>query len=280
MRNSQNMDSLNRAAFDNFDDFEDDSFDDSYDDSYDDNYDQENNFAGPKKAGSQIRRSRPQVSGPIAVPSAEFNVSIVNAQAVAVPIELFNYQNSISKFSASVTGSTLSGYLPANAFSVTTVSVPGPSTSILGYMGMQITIAGVDSNNSVGFKSNGNLSYIRNVAGVTTECQVSCQETPYRSLFEYSGRGSFRITRMRLSVTNAGQLANSMTWASKSFLGKSTSQVMSVQSSKSPDQFQSLLVDLKKPFKIDAEKGLFYVVNAGETVTITMSVAEYVRSAI
>lgn len=276
MRNNQNMDALNRAAFDNFEDFEDDGYDDSYDE---DNF-EEDNFKGAKQAGSQIRRSRPQASGPIAVPSAEFNVSIANTQAVAVPVELFNYQNSITKFSASVTGSALAGYLPANAFSVTTVSVPGPSTSILGFMGMQITVAGVDSYNSVGFKSNGNLSYIRNVSGATTECQISCQETPYRSLFDYSGRGSFRITRMRLSVTTAGQLANSMTWGSKSFLGKSTSQVMSVQSSKSPDQFQSLLVDLKKPFKIDAEKGLFYTVNAGETVTITMSVAEYVRSAI
>lgn len=269
------MDELNRQAFDSFDGFDD------YDDSYDpdnDGFDDDNFNGRNKQAGNIVRKSRQQMPGAIAVPSAEFNIQIQNFTPNAIPVELFNYQNSVTKY---LTENTPAGYNPVDSFRVQALRAAGGAADItMGVMGYPIVDAGVHQSNVIGFDRNGTLLYLNEAGGVYSSCQISCQEVYYRSLFDYAGRGSFKVVRMRISSQTTAQLQNPLKWYEKTFLGKSTTQTLSVQSSKSPDQFQSLIVDVKKPFKIDAEKGLIYTVNAGENVLITMSVAEYVKSAI
>ena len=85
---------------------------------------------------------------------------------------------------------------------------------------------------------------------------------------------------MRMRFTTAGQITNDFVHTQKTFLGKVLTNTISVQSSQSPDQFQSLIIDILKSYRIDAEKGLQYRVNANETVQIVASIGEYVRSAV
>jgi hypothetical protein len=85
---------------------------------------------------------------------------------------------------------------------------------------------------------------------------------------------------MRMKFTSTNQINNDIRWESKNFLGSTQSNTISVSSYFRPDQFQSLLVDVPVPVSIDAEKGLFYTMNADETVLINMFVGSYTRSAL
>ena len=270
----QAMEDLNKESFENFDDYED--YDDSGEgfDEFEDNYEGEN-FGG-KSAGSRVHKSKRQIKKTGPAPAAEFNIIIDNTGgSAAVNVELFNYQSSITKYRNPTTNGTVFPVGAGSPFSFRSAAGTGVSQGI--YEGVMVSTNGAPTGqDAVFFDVDGNLVYLLGTGALN----ISCQEIPYRSLFDYSGRGSFRVTRMRMTFATAGQIANTLKHGIKTFLGKFTQQTVSVSSSKCPDQFQALIVDVKKPFRIDAEKGLFYTINAGERVSITMSVAEYVKSAL
>lgn len=259
------MEALNNAAFNSYDPdgdhFDPDGFDE---------------FA----AGSQIRTSPKGMKRGGPAPAAEFTITIAGTNLITHNVELFNAQNTIAEFANNTTNNGLVPVLAGRNQNLRNSANTGVA-QYLGYGIIQHDSVGLTADQDVVYwDATGNLNYSFNLGGDTGNIQISCKEIPYRSLLKYAERGSFKVTRMRMRFTTAGQILNDFVHTQKTFLGKVLTNTISVQSAQSPDQFQSLIIDLSKPFRIDAEKGLQYKLNAGETVQIVMSIAEYVRSAI
>ena len=290
------IDELNRAAFqsfggDNFDPqgFGGDNFDpQGFEGFGGDNFDPNGNmYSGdsyrghrsprPVGAGTQIiRTSRTR---PI-YPDAQFDITL-NATACTQNhnIELFNSQNSIEKFINNTSNSGLQPVGGGHVFNVRDNTNTGAVGLAMYGIGIYDYGTGTALNDVVYYDAQGNLVYNYNVTS-SDDLVISCKQIPYRSLVTYSERGSFKVNKMRMKFSTSGQINNDITHQTKTFLGSVKTNIISVSSYFRPDQFQSLLVDVPVPFRIDAEKGLLYQLNATENTLINMFVSEYTKSAV
>jgi len=271
-------DDLNRAAFENFDD-------DTYDPSVEtfdpemNNYDSYRRQRGPRPAGTKIQTSpaRREVGG--RTPDAQFDITITSTNTVAANIEMFNAQNTIAEFLNAQTNPTSEPALAGHVLAYRNGAGTAQNTAVV--YGQEVTQGGVGTGDVVYWNKNGDLVYTYDAIGYGTgNVTISCKQIPYRSLVKYSERGSFKISKMRMKFSTSTQINQDITWKQKTFLGSTKSNTVSVSSYFRPDQFQSLLVDVPVPLSIDAEKGLFYTVEANETVLINMFISNYTKSAI
>ncbi len=266
------MQELNRAAFDSFDSFDDD--DDSYDPEMND-YDPDN-AVGPirqmrnKQAGSTIKKSPRRTITGKAAPQAQFDITITNTLAADVPIQLFNAQNTVVELLDPTTG-----YKPSLSASVVVYSAD--ATTVV--EGLFYGISRLSINPKVVYwDQEGSLVYLDETSGGT--CVISCKQIPYRSLMKYSERGSFRIDRMRMKFKTSDQINQDFTVTQRTFLGLRKSNSISPSSYFSPQQYQSLILDIPVPVDIDAERGINYTMRPTETLLINMFISNYSKSAL
>lgn len=194
--------------------------------------------------GGQADAGMSKNNGQVVVTTGQLGsvtVSINNATANKLNVELFNYLNSITKV-----------YNPA-------LLAIQPFTFA--------DVAKANTTSRVYFDASGNL-IIEDAVGA--KVTVSCKEVPYVTLFESSGVAPFLIQKIRLNVTNDAQISNDIIHTTKTFLGKVSTNSIPPRTYFNPNQFQSNIIDVPMNVEISAEKGLQYGVNAGEVVDLTM----------
>lgn len=294
--NNRALRDLDEAAFDSFqgDGYDPDGYDDNYDpDGYDDDFDPENydefgkrKGKGAKRGGGQrnktavgLKRSPMGKFGGAVnkAPIATFDVNIVSTFATAINIELFFAQYSISKIQNLTTNPAYEPLQAARLYSGTGT----PAETFIGHSSRFLAAgdaSGSTYNKVIYWADNGDLVYKDFTTATAGTCTISCTQVPYRALFDYSFRGAFTIQSMRMKFSAAGQIDNSMTTVEKSFLGLQKQNSIPISTYISPDQFQSLIVDMPVPIRIDADKGIQYTINAGNTVNLNMRIAEYSKS--
>ena len=188
---------------------------------------------------------------------AQIDISIVNAQATDVTVELFNFMRSCTK----IYNPSISALNPATVENLITLTGSNPKA--------------LDLNSLIYFDKSGSLIY-QNASGA--KCTVSANQLPYRVLFESSGFTPFRVETMRLTVTNDSQIDKQFTHVKQTWLGGKIENTISPRSYLNPTQFQSKTIDIAARFNIDLETGLWYTVKAGETVSINFFINEYVKN--
>lgn len=286
MRNRA-LEELEGAAFNSFngDNFETENFENDYDpdgydpDGYDpDNYDEygrKKGGGGRKKTAVGLKKSPVgKMGGAISrAPIATFDINIVSTFQAAINIELFYAQYSISKIANNTTNN---GYEPLLAARL--VSGTGaPAETFIGHLKRYTADTGTD-NKVIYWDNAGNLVYRDFTTATAGTCTISCTQVPYRALFDYAFRGAFTIQAMRMKFSNAAQINNALTTVEKTFLGLQKQNSIPVSTYISPDQFQSLIVDMPVPIRIDADKGIQYTIEGGNTVNLNMRIGEYSKS--
>jgi len=196
------------------------------------------NATGPAAAGAK------RMIAPKPVRS-NFDLTFVNNAAVALNIEIFNQLDSFLKKQRLEWVNGAYTYLPLSL---------SPNNLIANGQG------------TVGYQTDGSL-YVRGADSGATQLTVSCQQYSMKGLNEASAQGrGFRIVRIRQTSTTDSQIDNEIIWTKKTFLGSKSSNRISPRTFFRPEQFQTKIVDITVPLLINAERGIEYKVNAGETV--------------
>lgn len=190
---------------------------------------------------------------------AQIDITITNAQASLVTVELFNFLRSVSEVYDGV-NTTLN---PATTENLVTLTGSNPKN--------------INTNSLVYFDKAGSLIY-ENSSGA--KCTVSCNQLPYRTLFKSSGVTPFRVENLRLTVQTDPQIDKQITWVRRTWLGAVEQNSISPRSYFNPNQFQTKTLDVSAAFAIDAETGLWYPVLAGETVTFNLFINAYNKNSI
>lgn len=177
---------------------------------------------------------------------AQFDIRIVNLQAIDVQVQLFSMINSIA-------------FLTVAGFAGTSL-----------YSGAGIVSADLTSHNY--FNGAGDL-VLQNAADAL--CTISCPQIPYWSLLQSSSRQPFHFKKIRLTVTNDPQIDNEMLFTENTWLGKVNSNRVTPRTYFNPNQFQGKIVDIPAAYTIDFEKGLSYKVNAAENLNLSFFVDGY-----
>lgn len=209
-----------------------------------------NNFDPDAFNYANGQATRKGVAAPLGQ-GGQFTITVVNGQAGAVTVELFQFIKSITN---------------ANN---PQVSALNPFTAL--------DVAAANAQGLVFFDRSGNLVY-RNAA--PADCTISCKQIPYKSLFIASGLYPLVIDRMRVNVTTDAQIENDITHVTNTFLGLVKRNSISPRSFFSPNQFQTKTIDIPVNFDITAEKGIETIVNAGETITYNIFLRAFNKPAV
>lgn len=222
-------------------------------------------MSGRGLVGAPKRATKPQ--------AATFTVTIDGSgNAASHVVELFNFQRSITKLA---NGSTNPGLQPLLAAKNNQLrDAAGTGVSQLYAYGAILASTGAAGADGIYWAPNGNLIYNFNNA-TSDNITISCNEIEYRSLFDYTGIYAFRINKMRINYTQATQIGQDFTHIYKNFLGTTQNSSISPNQFFTPNQFQSLIVDVPTPFNIDFERGLQYTLLPNSKVTITFFVQSY-----
>lgn len=200
---------------------------------YDENY----KGRGPMRGRGLVKRAPLATNSPVMRPSrlvpkakAQFDVNIKRLTST-LPQSL-----EVIVFGA---GDINSGYNGV-------VNVPaGLTLSVLG--------GGQDVNNP----SRYDKKVFRYTNGVDTDdIELTCNQYPYPSLVYDTTVDVFRINTVRYSisdVTKTQQFGNRFDWIKRTIFGKLDRQSLSVNSFKSPEQFQAGIIDLSVDFAISKE---------------------------
>lgn len=223
-----------------------DSFDASGFDQYEsyENFDMYDEYGQPvgigKKAVSAVSRTESLV-----------NLNITNNSGAVQTLELFNFLSSVTKVkNTTANSSALKPITGSNFFDGS-------------------------GQNKIYFDESGNLVY--NVAGLLMTT-ASSTGASYRSLFEMSGIANFVIRMIRINASTEAQLNNSIYYFTKTALGKFSQNEISPRTFFAPTQFQNKIVDIKQPLSIDSEKGIWYDVNNGETLSVQLFIRKLERT--
>lgn len=226
---------LETAAFENYDNAA--NFYDADASFFDeDGFDQPDGYGGNKPAP---RRKRIK---------SNFDLTFVNGAAIPLKVELFNSLSSFLKFQRTDFINAPYTYLP-----VTT----SPNNLIAAGAG------------TVGFRTDGAL-YVRGAANDGTQLIVSCTQFPMQGLNEASAKG-MKLTSIRMKTSSDSQIDNDIIHTKRTFMGSQSTNRISPRTFFRPEQFQALIVDIPLGIFINAERGIEYTVNAGETVKWNVS---------
>lgn len=234
------------SAFDSYDPG--DEFEDVYSDRYDPNADFADS-ASDNGATTQRRVARAGMT-------LQINLSIANATASKITVELFNPLKSwtVIKKPELVIGNYL--MIPFYSFE-----------------GVQALIANPTGGGVVGFNQLGNLE-VRGSVG-DPKLTVGCGEYPYHSLVESLKTLPMFVSSTRMTVTTDLQIDENITHFSESFGGALNRNVISPRAYFKPDQFQNKTLDILAGYKADSESGLLVPVLAGETVRFALFVQRW-----
>jgi hypothetical protein len=227
-----------------FDELEAQSFD-TFDDAADE-FDAEADDFDADSATGPSAKPRPRR----ALVRSSFDLIIQNSALVPLNIELFQALNSLTIKQRTDFINGAYAYIPLESY--------------------QGIATGAGSPGTVGFNSNGELQ-INGAVGAGT-LRVSCQQFPYRGLLQSSALEPFRVERIRMNPTTPAQLNNEIVHVERTFLGARKENRINPRTYFSPNQFQSLIVDIKQSFVIDRERGLEMLINAGETLQLNFTV--------
>lgn len=183
---------------------------------------------------------------------AQFDISVVNGQAVSMKVQLFNYFKTISNI---VDANLMNGINP--------------------FTGQDVAAA--DLKSLTYWKHDGSL--VSNEA-TPLPVTISCKQTPYRALLESSSRTPFQIEKLRLTVTNDAQIDNEIFMVENTWLGKVDRNSINPRTYFNPNQFQSKIIDIPLKYVINFERGLELIVNAGETINLSFFVSSYRKHAL
>lgn len=224
---------LKALAFDSFEAEE--NFDtNEYDpDSFDDD-----NFTG-KKRPMRLPKSMFKPS------TGYFTIQITNTIGAAQQVELFNSLRSISK---TTNTQLFSGFVPFTA----------------------VNRAAVNLNNVVYFAANGDLII---EVGAATKITISCKQIPYRVLLDSLQFYALQIKETKFSYTNDPQLDNDIVHFESTILGLEKRNPITPRTYFSDFQQQSKQVTITQGFIIDGEKGLTFLVNSGETISLNFKLS-------
>ena len=172
-------------------------------------------------------------------------MTFTNGSATTLKVELFNELNSFLKFQRTEFINGVYTYLPVSLSPNNLIAV-GAGT--------------------VGYNNAGQL-YVRGAANDGTQLTVSCSQFSMQGIQEASGKGfGFRVVGIRMTTTTDSQIDNEIVHTKSSFLGSKSQNRISPRTFFRPEQFQSKIVDIPLTMLINAEHGIDYSLNAGETV--------------
>ena len=112
-------------------------------------------------------------------------------------------------------------------------------------------------------------------AGITCAVTITLQEYPYNSFIEALKGSTFMLSQARYSVsdttaTGLAQMTQAMAYFSRSIFGKTVTDNVPLDASKSPYQQQTGVVDILGSYKIDASAGFTLLVNPNNGQSITL----------
>lgn len=179
------------------------------------------------------------------------NVSINNATALNLKVELWNWLTSYTR-------------------NLNPVYAQGSYTMIplLTFEGIAATAAG--NGGTVGFSDSGNLEIHGNDHTPDPKCIIGCQEVAYSSFFEASSISPFQVAYFRYTVKTDAQIDNIITWFQRTFSGGLVQNVISPRAYFKPTQFQDFVIDITVNFTIGLDSGLFLVANTTENVRFSL----------
>lgn len=192
----------------------------------------------------------------------QVNLTVNNATAVDITFELFSFLDSFTR-------RLKQEYVPVANPDYAYI----PQTS---YQGISAIAAGTDG--TVGFDQIGNL-VIRG-AGPTPGpadpvATLSCKEIAYASFFEASGITAFDVAYFRMTTSNDAQIDETFTYYQKTFSGGVNENPISPRAYFKPTQFQDFTIDVTVSFSIGIDKGIRYVVLAGQSVKINLFIQSW-----
>ena len=275
---------MEKAAFQNFDGYGGEGFD-GYDDYEGENWsgsDTYDEFKGsPRRNPFSVVRPR-KMRDKSAGTQSFFTINILGnntGNASAHNLELFNYNYSFVK----IENPNQYGALQAGDAwrHVDVRNSAGTGVAQLYVAGSILSNAGVGTADMVYWQPDGSLLMNFNVAN-SDNVLISCNEVPYRLLWEATSKGAFTIGRIRMTFTTANQISQNFTKFYKNWLGKESRDSFAVSNFKSPDQFQSLIVDVPLNLRIDAQRGLYYTLlpaqaGVNNNVQLIIAVKDYVK---
>lgn len=190
----------------------------------------------------------------------QVNAAMVNAAAIALNFELFNWMTSMLKVQNAKYISGNYKYIP-----------------LLTYEGIT-AVAGTDG--TVGFDMAGNVEVRGNTGAGDLKGTISCSTTPYRAFFDASAIIPFQVAYIRQTSLTDAQIDQQITWFQRTFAGAQTQNNISPRSFFKPNQFQPLTVDVTIGFPVGIDAGLNVIVNAGENLRYALFINYWTRQVI
>lgn len=182
----------------------------------------------------------------------QVNITIANLTAVALTAELWNWLTSSVRIQnlAFQNGHYL--YIP-----------------LLTYEGIA-AVAAAAHDGTTGFNAAGNLEVRGDTLAGDLKMTIGCQEVAYSSFFESSGTNAFQVSSMRVNFRTDAQISNIIFWTQRTFAGLTSANPFAPRSYQTPTQFNPLLIDLPVQFTVGVDSGLKFLVNAAETLTLSI----------
>lgn len=223
--------------------------------------------------------------------NAQLSIRIKSGTSVKQTVEIFSAINNVafikndSLFTAgSAVGPTTTFSLLkligaiANSAKANEPTVATQPTAIFNDdSGNLIYTNGTQGVNSLNVGAWGALYPSAPVSIATNGCfmEISCGQVPYRRLIEDMKDMVIRVNRTRISYTNAQGKYNDLRFKKYKSFAKEDNNEVSPQAYFSPDQFQSLLIDIPEIYYVDKLTGLYMDIEAGDDVSLQFFITAY-----
>lgn len=165
-----------------------------------------------------------------------------------------------AQFNITVTRNTntIAQALPVAIFGAADIN-NGYSNILNASLGAGTTITSVAMGTANG-TAQGNNVVITYLNGANSDTVTISSDTyPYTSLLDATRTDMFKMSKVRYSISDSAQLAQfnqGFNFVSNSMFGSRTSNNVSVGAYRSPDQFQTAIIDLNGEFDIDKETSI------------------------
>jgi hypothetical protein len=259
------LDELEKQQFSSFrPDFFEDSFEEYDGDSFDDEYDGDS--FNSKRAKVSTNRGTQGIAGikPIASNrnstgskrvNSTFTLKIVNG-ATDKTIMLFNLLNN----PLFVSNSYIAGYTPYAAGNILTAANNASHNSTL--------------NGFCYATTGGNIVYQFGASDLLT---ISSTTRNALTILNSTMKQGFTANTLRFTNSSTGQASNQLNFITQSVFGKDQTNNVVPSQQISPFQFDNKIIDIKGNFVFNETSGLYFTVNASETIIIDFQISMITR---
>jgi len=213
--------------------------------------------------------------------TVQLGLVITNTLATALNIELFQYNASQTR----VYNSQVNNYYPLavdptnpdnGAVLISVPGMGGATFNLYGYLAGAFDVQNTgaanhlptgNTRNVVFFGQDGSLTYQPGyVAGALPSGKVTVQTTnaTYRQFFEWSGNNNWMLDNARILYSDTNSINNPIYHTKNLINGRTSSDNVTPQTFASPQDYQSLKVDVPMGFLMTPDYGLQYVINPVE----------------